>query len=272
MFSTSALQTWLGKTMVELFEEAELDVDAGVAAGVALPGPLDPDRRTIVRSVNIPFLDGEPFAEELSRRVRCKCVLLTDAEAATWGEYVSRGPRCERFVHLRLGTGVACSAVIEGELVRLDTDREGHLGLLVVASGESASMCRCGRRGCLETLASGPALKFRALELGYKTGLTELQQVWQAGDATVARLVDEVAEAVTTVVNNLARHFEARVICIGGGVVMRLPGLLEQTVKRFHSSGPETREAAVSVEPALLGDDAGLIGAALLALHLAQAP
>ena len=271
MSTTSALLWWLGAAITEVSEEVGLDTDADVPVGVALPGTLDRNRRTVVRSVNMPFLDGEPFAEELARHARCRCVLLTDAEAATWGEYVSRSPRCERFVHLRLGTGVACGVVIEGELVRLDADREGHLDLLVVGAGESDMVCRCGRHGCLETIASGPALENRAGESGYKMGLTGLQWAWQNGDTAAARLVSDVADALVKVVDNLTRYFEARVICIGGGVVTRLPCLLERTIERLHSGGPENREPVVSVEPTLLGDDAGLVGSAMLALRLEQA-
>ena len=126
--------------------------------GLAVPGLLDRDRSAVRRSVALPWLEGRAVAAEFTGVSGLPCVLLTDAEAATWGEYAAKSPAPTRFVHLRVGTGIACGAVLDGELQRLDLDRTTHLELLVVDDGPEARPCACGLRGCLETIASGRAL------------------------------------------------------------------------------------------------------------------
>lgn len=260
------LVVWLVGAVANVRAEAGIDCDVEVPLGVALAGTLDCDRRAVVRSINLPFLEGYPLADALAHRVGRLPVLFTDAEAATWGEYVSRTPRPERFVHLRLGTGVACGAVIDGRLRRLDAGRRQHLELLVVEAGPNARMCRCGRRGCLETIASGVALGKSASQLGYPDDPTGVQQAWECGDKAARRLIKHITDALTTAVRNLTAHFDACIVCIGGGVVTQVPSLLEQTERRLHTLQMETDVPTISVESARLGDDAGLIGAAMLAI------
>ncbi len=150
---------------------------AGV--GLALPGILDPNRRRLVRSVNLPFLQDRAIGDELAERTGYPVQLVTDAEAATWAEYAaytsskltnperSRGlkPAARCFVHLRIGTGIGCGLVVNGDVQRLDVNRSGHLDVLIIDHGADAPPCPCGKRGCLETVASGRVLHQRTLKL-----------------------------------------------------------------------------------------------------------
>ena len=261
------LITWLTGAVEDIRDEVGVGSSVDIRLGVALPGTLDQRRRLVVRSVNLPFLEGYPFIDELSRRAGHTAVLFTDAEAATWSEYVSCASRAGRFVHLRLGTGIACGVVVEGRLQRLDAHRGQHLDALVVDSTPGARPCPCGRRGCLETIASGRAVEECAREVGYINGIVSLRQAWERGDETAVDLIQNVTDALTEAVNNLATLFEPSVICLGGGVVTGLPCLLEQTMARLQAVRNENGEAPMSVQPARLGDDAGIIGAAMLAIH-----
>ena len=247
-------------------DEVGIGSSVEIRLGVGLAGTLDQQRRIVVRSINVPFLEGYPLKDELARRTGCPTVLFTDAEAATWGEYLSCAPRPGRFVHLRLGTGVACGVVVEGRLQRLDADRREHLDVLVVDKTPGARLCPCGRRGCLETIASGRALEERAREVGYTSGIAGLRQAWEQGDETAVALIQNVTHALTEAVGNLATHFQPGVICVGGGVVTGLPFLMDRTIARLEAVRDENSKTEVSVVPARLGDDAGLNGAALLAM------
>lgn len=258
--------TWLVGAIENTRDEVGIGSSADLSLGVALPGILDQQRRIVVRSINVPFLEGYPLKDELAQRTGYPTVLFTDAEAATWGEYVSCAPRPGRFVHLRLGSGIACGVVVEGRLQRLDAGRSEHLDVLVVDNTPGARLCPCGRRGCLETVASGRALEEGAREVGYANGIAGLQQAWEQGDETAAALIQNVTEALTVAVRNLATHFQPGVICLGGGVATGLPCLPDRTIARLQAVRDEDSEAEVSVVPARLDDDAGLIGAAVLAM------
>ncbi len=241
--------------------------DARVRAiGLALPGLIDRRRGVLVRSVNLRFLEGRGIPDELTRRTGLAVTLSTDADAATWAEYIAHPLRPERFIHLRLGTGVACGVVVNGALQDVGAGRTTHLDALIVDDQPDAVECRCGKRGCLEMIAAGPAMVERGRQAGYANGLGDLQRGWQRGDRQARAIVQHVAAAVSTAVANLTRHFQPEVISLGGGVTSQLPGLVEEATAHCRAcdalNGCDMR---VSLERSRLGDDAGVIGAALLA-------
>lgn len=263
---------WLADAAATIERETAVNPGAVPPAGIAVPGTLDSNRRTVVRSLNLPFLQGLPLANMLAKRFGRKPALLTDADAATWGEYNARRPRPGRFVHLRLGTGVACGAVIDGHVQRLDVDRRDHLDLLVADTGQSALPCPCGRRGCLETIASGPAIELAARQLIGTTNLNGIQAAWEQGHRPVTQLLEHVADALAIVLARLASHFGTRVLYLGGGVAERLPCLLELMAIRLKHTDSQKPEGTPTPEPAILGDDAGVVGAGLWGMLAANGP
>jgi len=240
--------------------------------GLALPGIIDRERGSITRSVNLPFLEGRTIVSELSEATSCEVTLYTDADAAAWGEYRAACEaggieRDDRFVHLRIGTGVGCGMVAAGEIEEVEVRGTGHLDILVVDHSPQAIPCRCGKRGCLETLASGHALQERAIRLGYEGGIADLQRGWAAGDRGVVELIASAADALAVAVGELARTLGADVICIGGGVITLIPFLPAETAARWSASGTcDPKRWKELVRAAVLGDDAGVVGAALLAM------
>jgi predicted NBD/HSP70 family sugar kinase len=290
----NALIDWMVQAVDEVVEEAAagrpspIDAvdgqDARVAGvGLALPGILDRDRRELVRSVNVPFLQNRPIGDELSRRTGYRVRLATDAEAATWAEYVAwtarapyvdedprpgapGKPAARSFVHLRIGTGIGCGLVVYGELKRLDANRSGHLDVLVVEDGPDAPVCPCGKRGCLETVASGRVLHDRAVKVGYMSGLPNLQRGWERGDTAAQAIVHKAASALAAALANTIERFSPEVISIGGGVLSALPCLLDEARRRVSSGrGPSSNRSSITILPAIHGDGAGAIGVVLLA-------
>lgn len=233
--------------------------------GLGVPGTLDRDRNTVVRCVGIPSLEGVALAKDLAERINADVSLWTDAEAATWGEYSAQTPRPRRFVHLRLGTGIGCGAVLDGQLQRLDANRTTHLEALVVDHGADAVQCICGLCGCLETVASGAALLQQAARLGFGDGLSGVEQATADGNESALNLVANAARYVVTAINNLGHQFRPDVICVGGGVVDHLPAL-RSAILRYAAE----RLPALRIEPARLGDDAGVLGAARLASRVSS--
>jgi len=233
--------------------------------GIALPGTLNEDRSRVVRCVNLPFFEGAAIVEELVARLDASVLLMTDAEAATWGEFAVLDPSPARFAHLRLGTGVACGVVRDGRVVRLDLKRATHLPALVVDAGEGAAACPCGLRGCLETIAAGPAIVRRAMERGIAADLSTLERKCHNGDTSALALLDEIASAVGCAVMNLGHAYGVTQVSLGGGVLALFPYLR----RRVTGAGAGTKGLLSDIDVALfaarLGDDAGLLGAARLA-------
>ncbi len=257
------LVDWIALAVRQIQEEAERGVASAV--GLALPGILDAKCASLIRSVNLPFLEGRPIREELAGRTGLAVTVLPDADAATWGEYSVLIPPPACFIHLRLGTGVACGIVAEDQLRPTDPDRNTHWRVLVVDDRPGATFCSCGLRGCLETIASGLAIEQRATSLGCRGGLAELQSAWERSEPSARMLIEDIANAIASAIGNLKSQISDRlVVCLGGGVVQVLPCILGKTEERLHSLR-DSAPGGVALIPARLGDDAGVIGAGLLA-------
>lgn len=221
---------------------------------LALPGVVDRANGTVIRSVNLPWLEGQPIVDQLERETGLRPTLLTDAEAATWGEFVDSGRPASPFAHLRLGTGVACGVVVEGRLIPTDPTRRTHWPILVVDQRPAAPKCPCRLSGCLELFASGNSLVNKAGEFGFGRTLDDLRTGYESGDERVIDLLDCAANAVARAVDNLVKAYDVKLVVLGGGVLKALPLLF--------TSIQQITESAVLIRLSRLKDDAGIVGAA----------
>jgi len=187
---------------------------------------------------------------------------MTDAEAATWGEYVDFGSPATSFAHLRLGTGVACGVVVDGRLIPTDPQRRTHWPVLVVDERADAPLCPCGLRGCLEGFAGGDSIMRQARDMGFRD-LSEFEHGVHSNYEAAVRIMDQAAIGVCRAIGNLAVKFAVTNVVLGGGILAALPSLflrVQQALAKSASPG-------VCIRMSRLGDDAGIIGAARFALH-----
>lgn len=257
--SCAELIDWLTDRVRILCVERSID---SAPVGLALPGPVDRERGVLLRSVNLPFLEHLPLAGMLREKLCQPVTLWTDAEAATWGEYAVLDPRPSSFAHLRIGTGVACGIIVDGQFVNPKRTHGGHLDVLVVDHSPDAPPCPCGKRGCLEAIASGAVLKAAA------ESLQSLQRAYEAGDANARQRIQNAANGIRMAMVNLVNAYDSRTIVLGGGVIENLPALYrefcDEGVRFQFLDAPD----APSVRRHKLGDAAGVIGAAMLAARV----
>ncbi len=247
------------------------------ALGVAVPGPLDPWKGIILYSPNIPGWDGYPLAETLRRIFDVEVRIDDDANAAALGEHrFGAGKGKSNLVYLTIGTGVGSGFIVDGNLVRGSRGMAGEAGHMILAN-ESPIACGCGRRGCLESLVSGPALAERA-RLALRADKPSMILVLAGGDLAAidgkvvgeaANLGDPLARSILAQAGaflgvgliNLMLIFDPEIIIIGGSVSQAGDFLLEPARKavRDHRLARLWRET--SIVQAKLGDDAGLLGA-----------
>jgi predicted NBD/HSP70 family sugar kinase len=229
-----------------------------VVAGIAVPGVIDTERGMVIRSVGLPFLDGLPFREAAERRLEMPVALTTDAQACCWGEFQACRPPASCFIHLRIGTGVACAVARESRVDLLDRDGTRHPRLLIVDQSSEALTCRCGLRGCLETIASGHAL----------SGLVGNSSA--AIDSVSEPILEKAAAGAVRAILNLVSHYQPDVLCLGGGLLDHCPALRLLILRRYDAERAHAK-ALPPLSPAKLSDDAGPIGAAQLASASAKA-
>lgn len=225
------------------------------AVGVAAAGFLDPDRTTLLKAPNLAW-QGEPLVEPLRERWGRPVVLGNDATAAAWAEAShGAGRGIQDFMLITIGTGIGGGIVAGGSLVHGGFAAAGEIGH--IRFERNGRPCGCGLRGCWEQYASGTALTV-ALE---RAGLTRDD----LNDHPEGRRIrDDFVDALGEGAASLLAVLDPDVIALGGGVIAGNPHLVEDIEAAVHRFAPAAtaRAPRVRVVPAVLGNDAGLVGAA----------
>lgn len=251
------------------------------AVGIGVPGLIDFASGSTLFLPNFPTQwRGVEVRETLAPRLGCPIYLLNDARAATLGELRfghGRDAAASSIIFFTLGTGIGGGIVIDGRL------RMGPLG----AAGETGHqtidpngpLCGCGNHGCLEAIASAPALTgegVRLLRSGQAPRLHEItggdasrvtpKTMAEAGDPAVREAIRRVARALGIAAANLVTSLHPDLVVFGGGMAalgddLLLAPVREELRARVRMFPPDN----VRVERSLLGDQAGLLGALALA-------
>lgn len=262
---------------------SEFDRFAPGAVGLACAGTVDAARGEVITSPNLPLRDA-PVAAMLQVAVGVPVFVENDGNAAVLGEVVAGAAvGLRHVVMLGLGTGVGGGLFLEGRLYRGANGAAGELGHTVVQPG--GPPCRCGQRGCLEMYASGPALaryaSARARDVERDPGgeLLSLRERGELTGASVARLAGQghpgAIEAVKQLADwlgiglvNLTNTFDPEMIVVGGGVSGLGEMLLHPAREWVRKDAMPPGRDRVRVEAARLGNNAGLVGSALLAWQM----
>ncbi|WP_236241383.1 ROK family protein [Streptomyces sp. CC228A] len=237
------------------------------AAGVAVPGIVDPGEGVAVYAANLGWRDV-PLRSLLGERLGGLPVALGhDVRAGGLAEgRVGAGRGADRFLFVPLGTGIAGAIGIGGSIEAGAHGCAGEIGHIVVRPGGPA--CGCGQRGCLETLASAAAVSRAWAEASGEPSAdaADCAKAVEAGDPAAVRVwttaVDALADGLVTALTLL----DPRTLIIGGGLAEAGETLF--TPLRAAVEERVTFQKPPSIVPAALGDTAGCLGAGLLAWDL----
>jgi glucokinase len=242
---------------------------APAAVGIGCGGPMTwPQGR--VSPLNIPGWRDFPLVDRMARHVGGRSVRIhNDAVCFAVGEHrQGAGRGSPALLGMVVSTGVGGGLVLDGRVVVGPSGNAGHIGHLVV--DPDGPVCACGGRGCLEAVARGPAVTAWAREQGWAAAAGSdgraLVSDAARGDPVAVAALRRAGEALGVAISSATLLLDLDVVSIGGGLAQAGPflfGPLEETLRR-HARLPFAR--AVRVVPAALGQDAGLIGAAALAV------
>ncbi len=255
------------------------------AIGLGVPSTIDRERAVAISSVNLPIVNV-PIRDLISERLGLPVYLDNDANVAMLAEHrfgAARG--ATNALMLTIGTGIGGGIIINGELYRGTTGAGAELGHVVIDQAGPPCQGNCPNRGCVETLASGTALGREGRLAAQTHPGSVLGQALAAGEEIDGKLVTDAAvagdgiagEVVATIgrrlgvaLSSLANVFEPDVIVIGGGAAAAGELLLEPARAEMEARAlpPMNKTPVVAAE---LGPDAGMIGAAVLALEEHQA-
>ena len=273
--------------------------------GIAIAGPIDADTGTLREPPNLPVLDGVSLLEEWQGRLTYPLYAGNDANLAALGEFEygaglearREGLSCTCLVYVTVSTGIGGGVVERGRMILGARGMAAEVGHMVLDRSADAPLCQCGRRGCLEALASGTSIariaRYRvastaseatagassgsaprevtgqSLLAGMEMEQITAEQVFNAardGDGLASQILDEVLDSLSTGFASLLHLYNPDLLVMGGGVSFGLvrmgllPRIKEQTKLQAMSDGHRD----FRLMPSRLGDTPGMMGAASL--------
>jgi glucokinase len=231
------------------------------AVGVVVTGIVDERRGMAVHSQNVGWRNA-PVRSFLEQATRLPVGFGHDVRAGTLAEWrLGAGRGLQDLVFVPVGTGISAGIVVQGRLVT-GGGYAGELGHVDVGHGEP---CSCGGRGCVEALASAAAIarRYAAASGGPVAGAREVAELMVAGDPTARRVWNDATEALALALAWTSVVLAPQAILIGGGLARSGSLLLEPLAEALGRHLGVLRRPRLL--PATLRDDAGFLGAALLA-------
>ncbi|ADD27270.1 ROK family protein [Meiothermus ruber] len=258
-----------GQAVIEaMAQAAKAAIEAsGVAVqaiGLGTPGPLDFKRGRIKFAPNIANFTDFPIVERLEQATGYKVYMENDANAAALAEHkLGAAQGAESTLYMTVSTGVGGGFVWGNKVLRGVNGQGGEIGHITMQPGGPS--CGCGLDGCLEALATGPAMERMALaSFKREMNTRELFALFQQGDPRASRIVLQAASWVGIALASLVKCYDPEVVVLGGGVALNAgPAYLEE-VQRSYQRYMENW-ITPPLHLAKLGSEAGLLGAALTA-------
>ena len=264
----------LSKKLMNELNVTEKDIEA---IGVGLPGMIDKKKGISIYANNLKF-NNTNIVEEMQKRIDLPCYIENDANCAAIGENVCGvAYGSENLIYITIGTGLGAGIIINGKVFDGSFGGGGEAGhMVIVAEGEE---CTCGRKGCWEAYASASALRRegRIAAAKYPNSkiydlvdgnikLIDAKTVFDAadlGDEVAIEIIDMYIKYLAVGLVNLVNIFQPEAIIIGGGVCAQgdklINPLKEILSKRVYGGQLKTKLCI-----ATLGNDAGIVGAAML--------
>src|SRR5467141_1701181 len=249
------------------------------AIGICAPGPLNPHTGVIINPPNLTIWHNYPLAKEIRRLYNVHVRVDNDANAAALAEAKwGAGRGYPNIFYATIGTGIGTGIIFDGRIYHGRTGAAaegGHIGI-----DSNGPTCNCGKRGCIETLAAGPAIGRRGgqklskypksllgeLASGNADAVTSemVAKAHAARDPAAGEVIRETLDLLAYWLGNIIDLLEPEVIVIGGGVSTMLAPFLNEIRERWQGACLNPAPMEIPLVLARYGEDAGIAGAAAL--------
>jgi glucokinase len=248
--------------------------------GICAPGPLDPKTGIVLNPPNLPCWRNYPLAEKIAEAYHLPVKLDNDANAAALAEVRWGAARGYRYVfYATIGTGIGTGIVLDGHIYHGNTGSAGEGGH--VSIDYRGPTCACGKLGCIEILAAGPAIGARAraklaaqssrsaiLDLAHGDVAVVTSEMvgkaFAAGDPLAGEILQETVELLTVWLGNIVDLLDPDVLVMGGGVAAMLRPFFDEIKAQLPKWCVNPRAAEIPLVMAYYGADAGIAGGAAL--------
>ncbi len=280
MVSNSTAEAAL-RAVTDAIDSISPAADGGIRSiGICAPGPLDPKSGVVLNPPNLPCWRNFPLAEKIKSIYKLPVKVDNDANAAALAEARWGAARGYRYLfYATIGTGIGTGIVFDGRIYHGNTGSAGEGGH--VSIDYNGPVCGCGKRGCIEILAAGPAIGARArakfaassrpsaildLASGNVAAITSelVGKAYAAGDSLAREILQETVELLTPWIGNIIDLLDPDVLVMGGGVAAMLSPFFDEIKNRLPRWCVNPNATDIPLVMAHYGADAGIAGGAAL--------
>ena len=231
--------------------------------GLGFPGTVDSKRGLVIFAPNI-FFENIDVKSKIAETFQCPVYLSQDSRAAAWGEYlVGAGRNYANIAAITIGTGIGCGLILDGKIFHGGHNSAGEFGHLII--DPEGPSCNCGRKGCLETYCAGLSIVRAGKKIGDDLTVKDIFNLADCGNTYALEITNQVVHYLGIGLVNLINLTSLEMIAISGGISNAPDRLLLDPLRTFVEERAYSAVARkVIINHSSLGDDAPLIGAALL--------
>jgi len=252
-----------------LLLRANLSPKAISRIGMGIPGHWDKEKRVLSHCSNLP-LTNIPFVEKIEKKYNIEVITTNDANAATLGEYIlGAGQGTTNMLFVTVSTGIGAGAIIDGKLFSGSSGNALELGHITIE--QNGLPCSCGNRGCAELYASGAAIakaaEYMYFSLGDDITAEKVFQAAATGNSKACFIIRDAMESLGACLSVAAQLFDPELIVVGGGLTKAGPQVIDAIKIGIKKRCAKPIAQNLKVKSAQLGENAGIYGAALLAIN-----
>ena len=256
----------------ELLGETGLSPAEVRGIGIGVPGPVEFDSGRPVNPPIMPGWDGFDIPGWFADRHTAPVLVDNDVNLMARGEHWVHWRATSHLLLIKVGTGIGCGIVADGQIHRGARGAAGDIGHIRATSSEDV-VCRCGNIGCLEAIAGGQALAARLAAAGADASNSrDVVRLVRNGDASAMRMVRDAGRTLGEVLAGTVNFFNPAVIVIGGDIAEAHAQLLAGVREGIFSRSLPLATRDLRIVPCRLGDRAGVTGAAITAIEHVLSP
>ena len=264
--ATEALDT-SARLVADALGAAGVPRNRVVGVAIGMPGPVDRVRGTAGSATILPGWVGLPIAAAMEERLGMPVEIDNDANLGALAELIwGAGRGCSNFAYIKASTGIGAGLIVDGRLLRGASGTAGEIGHTTL--DEAGLLCYCGNRGCLETVASGPAIVRMLARASDETlTLPSVIELALSGDPRCRRAIADAGRAIGVAVAGLCNLVNPERVVVGGllsGAGELLLGPLRGSLRRH---AVQAAAEKVQVVPAEFVERAELLGSLALAIR-----
>lgn len=259
-------------TVVQLIERSGLNREEILGVGVGVPGPIDVERGMALTPPNMPILNYLPLKEILESGLNMPVYVHKDTNVIALGEYWhGTSEKVSDLVYVDIDMGIGSGIVIDGNISAGAEGKGGEFGHMTIDL--NGPVCKCGNKGCLETMASGLGIiRMMEQELEntpehflypkrHELHISDVLDAYDANDMLTISIINKSAFYVGVGIANIINFFDPERIVLGGVIIRRVHNYLS-IVKNVANQRMLKNTGMDNIKISGLGDDAGVIGAA----------